>query len=128
MADSLHVCRRCGSNLVHPVQWQEQAPDLFGEQGELVGEFVDGLAELDPPEDAAELLDEAVSAGRDVAEQFGGLADEVEAAESIGEVIAVFETEEFNAAIERFDQTCLDAEQLAADNGIAVDLYCDENE
>ncbi len=59
---------------------------------------------------------------------FGAVIDEAENAESIEDFFAVFETGEFNTAIERFDQACLDAEQLAADIGITVDLDCDEDE
>jgi hypothetical protein len=51
--------------------------------------------------------------------------EDAEGAESIEEAFAGFDTEE---AASRFDQTCLDTEQLAADNGITIDLDCGEEE
>src|SRR3990172_11548641 len=100
-------------------EFLEQAPDLLGEQAGLVREFIDGLSELEPPDEAAELHAEAVSAGREVVDIFNSFVGDVEAAESIDELFAVFDQEEFDAAFERFEQVCFDAEQLAADNGIA---------
>ena len=102
--------------------------DLFPQFVALLVDFVDGLAALEPPEEAADLHEEAVSAGREVVRLFSDLVGEVENAESIEDFFAAFENEEFQVAVERFDQACLDAEQLAADNGIEIDLDCDEDE
>jgi len=107
-------------------EFLEQAPELLGEQADLVEEFLDGLEDLDAPEEAAALQDEALSAGREVVELFRGLVEDIDAAETVDDVFAVFDQEDFNAAIDRFDQVCLDAEQLAADNGITIDLNCED--
>ena len=103
----------------------DEALDIIQRQADLIEAFVDDLDDLSPPDEAADLMDEAVSAGRDVVQALRDGIDDAEGAESIEEVFANFETEE---ASSRFDQTCLDAEQLAADNGITVDLDCDEDE
>lgn len=104
-----------------------QAPELFQEQADLVTEFVDGLDELEAPDEAADLQEEAVSAGRGVVDRLEGVLDEAGDAETLDELFAVFENDaDFTAAIERFDQVCLDAEALATENDITVDLNCDE--
>lgn len=107
-------------------EFLQQAPPLLRRQAELLGEFVDGLSALDPPEEAADLHDEAVAAGREAEELFRQQIDEAEAADSIEALFTAFESEELTSAFDRFDQACLDAEQLAADNGITVDFSCAE--
>lgn len=104
----------------------DQGPDLLGRQAELVGDFIDGLSKLDPPEEAADLLEEAVSAGRNVADTFDGLVAELEGAQSLDDLFSFFEDPDFTAARGRFSQVCYDAEQLAADNDITIDLNCEE--
>ena len=104
----------------------DQGPDLLGRQAELVGDFIDGLSELDPPEEASDLLEEAVSAGRNVADTFDGLVAELEDAQSLDDLFSFFEDPDFMAARGRFSQVCFDAEQLAADNDITIDLNCSD--
>ena len=104
----------------------DQGPDLLGRQAELVGDFIDGLSELDPPEEASDLLEEAVSAGRDVEEIFAGLIAESEDAQSLDDLFSFFEDPDFTAGRARFSQVCFDAEQLAADNDITIDLNCSD--
>ena len=106
----------------------DQGPDLLGRQAELVRDFVDGLSELDPPEEASDLLEEAVSAGRDVADTFDGLVAELEGAQSLDDLFSFFEDPDFTAGRARFSQVCFDLEQLAADNDITIDLYCEDQE
>lgn len=106
----------------------ERTPGLLQQQADLVEEFVDGLDALEVPDEAAELQDEAVSAGRDVVTAFNDLLDDVEVAETFDALFGIFEDEAFLAAVERFEQACLDAEELAADNGITVELNCEEEE
>ena len=102
--------------------------DNFPQFVTLLEDFVDGLAALEPPEEAAELHEEVVRAGREVVRLFGDLVGEVENVESLEDFFVLFEIEEVNAATERFDQVCLDTEQFAANNGIEVDLDCDDEE
>ena len=104
----------------------DQGPDLLGRLAELVGEFVDDLAALNPPEEATDLLEEAVSAGRNVEDTFDGLVAELEGAQSLDDLFSFFEDPDFNAARGRFSQVCYDAEALAADNDITIDLNCSD--
>lgn len=98
----------------------------FRQQIALVDEFVEGLEALDAPAEAEDLLDEAVSAGGEVVEIFNEGLDEGEDAATLDEFFAAFDDVETDAAFERFDQVCLAAEALAADNDIALDLNCEE--
>lgn len=103
----------------------DEALDIIGRQADLIEDFVDELDDLDAPEEAADLMDETVSAGRDLVQALRDGIDNAEGAESLEDVFASFETMEVGS---RFEQTCLDAEQLAADNGITIDLDCEEVE
>jgi hypothetical protein len=103
----------------------DEALDIIRRQADLIEDFVDELDDLSPPDEAADLMDEVVSAGRDVVQALRDGIDDAEGAESIEEAFANFETWEVST---RFDQTCLDVEQLAADNGITIDLDCGEDE
>ena len=100
--------------------------DLFPQFVTSFEDFVDGLADLDPPEEAADLHEEAVSAGREVVRLFGEAADEVENAQSLDDFFSLFESGELNAAIERFDQACFDLQEVADENDIVVDLSCED--
>jgi len=102
----------------------DEAADILQQQADLIQDFVDRLDDLNPPDEAADLLDEAVSAGRAAADAFQNAIDDARDAESLDELFGVFETGDIDAAFERFDEGCLDAEQLAADNDITVDLNC----
>jgi hypothetical protein len=104
-----------------------QAPELFQEQADLVTEFVDGIEDLEAPDEAADLQEEAVSAGRAAVDSLEEALNESADAETLDEFFAVFEENtEFTAAVDRFDQVCLDAEALATENDITVDLNCEE--
>ena len=106
----------------------DEALDLLRQDADLLEGFVDELDDLNDPDEAADLMDETVSAGRDLVRVVRDAIDDAEGAESMEEVFAILWSEEIGATAERFDQGCLDAEQLAADNGITVDLDCDEDE
>lgn len=101
-------------------------PGVFGEQIDNVNTFIDGLDDLDAPDEAQDLQDEAVSAGREVSDLFETLAGELENVETVEELDTLFSDEAFNTAVERFDQACVDAETLAAENDITIDLDCEE--
>lgn len=103
-----------------------QAPQLLQDQVDLFSEFVDALDDLEAPDEAAGLQEEAVSAGRAVVDSFEGVLNEAGDAETVDELFAVFgDDADLTAAFERFDQACLDAEALAAENDVTVDLNCE---
>ena len=106
----------------------DEAVALFRQQVGLIEEFVTNLDALEAPPEAADLVEEAVSAGNEAETALNDAIDEASDAETLDELFAVFAAPEVEAAFTRFDQVCLDAEQLAADNDITVDLNCEEDE
>ena len=104
----------------------DEAVALFRQQVGLIEEFVTNLDALEAPPEAADLVEEAVSAGNEAATALNDAIDKASDAETLDELFAVFAAPEVEAAFTRFDQVCLDAEQLAADNDITVDLNCGE--
>jgi len=103
----------------------DEAVAILRQQVELIEEFVNDLDALEAPPEAADLLEEAVSAGGEVVRLFGELLDEAEGTETLDEFFSAFDDAETDAAFQRFEQVCLDLEQLAADNDITVDFNCD---
>lgn len=106
----------------------DEVLDIVGRQADVIEDFVDELDGLSPPDEAADLTDETVSAGRDVVQALRDGIEDAEGAESIEDIAELFAGFETAEAGSRFEQACLDFEQLAADNGIAVDLDCEEDE
>ena len=100
---------------------------LLRAQSDLIEGFVDEIEDLKAPEEAQAIQDEAVIAGREVVETFDGLMEGAENVGTLEELITIFDEDAaFTAADDRFTQACLDAEQLAADNSITVDLNCND--
>lgn len=104
----------------------EDAVDLLEQEVDVVEGFVDSLDGLEAPDEAADIHEEAVSAGRAVVQAFRDAIDESSDAESVEDFFSPFEAGELDPVFERFDQACLDAEALAAENNITVDLNCGE--
>lgn len=105
----------------------DEVLDVIDQQADLIDEFIDGLEDLNAPDETADLQAEAVSAGREVANVVHDAVDEARGAESMAELedfFALFETDQ--AVFDRFTQVCLNAEQMAADNGITVDYNCED--
>ena len=104
----------------------EVIQDIFPAQLDNFADFVDDLADLDPPDDIRDDHDDTVDAMRDFVAVFRELVDELDEVESIGEMDALFEGEDFAQAEQRATEACLRVEQLAADNGITVDFNCED--
>lgn len=104
----------------------DEAVGIFRQQIALVDEFVSDLEALDAPPEAEDLLAEAVSAGGEVVQIFNEQVDQAEGAATLDEFFASFDEVGTDAAFQRFEQVCLDAEQLAADNEITIDLDCED--
>jgi hypothetical protein len=103
----------------------EQLPEILTQQGALFEDFSDGLADLDPPAEAEDLHIEAVDALGDLVDANRDARDQAEGVDSFADLEEVF-GEDLTAAEARITQVCLDAEQLAADNDITVDLDCEK--
>lgn len=85
------------------------------------------MESLDPPSEAEAAHSVFVRELRFRVELMESLADraaEVESLSGLEEVFAEFEDPEFEVAAVRFDDACRALEQVAADNGIEVDLDC----
>jgi hypothetical protein len=104
----------------------EQAPDVFAQQADNVKTFIDGLDDLNAPDEAKDLQEEAVSAGRDAHASLVSLTERMRDAETTEELNAAFDDPEADAVFARFDQVCLDEEALAAEHDITIDLNCEE--
>ena len=102
----------------------EGARDLFDQQLEVLDDFVDEMEKLNPPEEVRETHDEALALFREFREAFGDALDEAEDAETLDDMFAGFDEAAF-AKIEEANQKCRDLEQIAADNGIEVNLDCE---
>ena len=96
-----------------------------------VSAFQDALNEvesLDPPSEVKGAHDTFLQEARARMEVFESLADRAAEAESLSDledVFAEFEGPDFEAADIRFEDACRGLEQVAAENGIEVDLNCE---
>ena len=106
----------------------EQLPEIFAQHIAAFEAFNDGLADLDPPAEAEELHQEALDAFEDALTAYGEVEDKLDDVESFADVEQLFSQGDAAAAEARLDQVCLDAEQLAAENGIDIDLNCEDEE
>ena len=87
-------------------------------------DFVNDLDDLNPPAAAAVAHEDAVEAGRNVVELFESAIVVAEDAESFADAAALLEAPGFTEASDRFTDSCLALEELAAGNDIVVDLRC----
>jgi len=102
---------------------KERFPDYI----DSLDQFISDLEGLEPPEEAQDLHEEAVNAGQDAIAAFRAFSDDnLDDVATFAELGEIFNDPELMAAFERFDQACLDAEALATENDITIDLNCEE--
>jgi hypothetical protein len=97
---------------------------------ELYADVVADLESIDPPsdvEDAHEEFVAAETAGRDMFEELNEQAQRAESASDMEEWMAEFGGPEVTAVSNRSDQACLALQVIADDNGVDVDLECEED-
>jgi len=102
----------------------QQAPVLVEQLTDAIDVFVEGLADLNAPDEAAAVQDDAVRAGREIVVRYRALLDEAETAGSYEEVRVIFDDPDLIAAFREFDEACAAATELAAANDIEVELDC----
>jgi hypothetical protein len=102
----------------------QQAPILVEQLTDAIDEFVEGLADLNAPDEAVAVQDEAVRAGREIVVRYRALLDEAERAGSYEEVRVIFADPDLVAAFQDLDEACAAATELAAANNIGVELEC----
>lgn len=106
----------------------DAAQSFFDEGAAAIETFVEGIADIDPPEEAEELYDEVLEAGQSIVELFGDAFGQIKEATTEEEFEALFENSAIEAAFDRFDAACEDAQAFADDRGISVDFNCGDEE
>ncbi len=106
----------------------DAAQSFFDEGAAAIENFVESIADIDPPAEAENLHDRVVEAGRTVVEQFSNAIDEIEEISTEEEFEALFEDSAIEDAFDRFTVVCLEAQAMANENGIDVEYNCDDEE
>jgi hypothetical protein len=104
------------------------AKRIIPEFVEILGDFVDVLDGLSPPEEVAEAHDSTVEAGRDALAALRDAADQIADVDDLGGLVEFFEgpaMSAFDTAGARFEAGCAQLEGLAGEQGLDVDLRCD---
>jgi len=87
-------------------------------------DFVDGLDDLNAPAEAADAMDEAVAAGREVVDMFENIQVVLETVDTLADATALMEGPGFTDASDRFADACFALEDIAGESGLTVDLLC----
>ena len=106
----------------------DAAQSFFDEGAAAIENFVEGIADIDPPAEAENLHDRVVEAGRTVVELFSNAIDEIEEISTEEEFEALFEDSAIDDAFDRFTVVCLEVQAMANDNGFDVEYNCDDEE
>lgn len=88
--------------------------------------FVDGMAELNAPDDLTEFQDRAVSAGRAAIDSLNDITTALGDVSTDDELQAVLMEGDTQEAFDRFNAICFEAQTLADDAGVDVDYECEE--
>jgi hypothetical protein len=94
--------------------------DLFS----LIGNFRDGLADIEPPKEVEEAHHDLVESADEFSSAWSEISAKVESAASEAELEELLTNDEFTAAGQRFEQACFELQRIADDSGIDVDLEC----
>lgn len=108
-----------------------QAPEFFEASAAHIRAGLDQLDDINPPVEVVELHNDFLDAGGSMAKASEDFADQLADVESVQELQEALEQpleEQFGAVERRFDAACFALEDVAADNGIAADLDCEEEE
>ncbi len=89
-----------------------------------VTDFVDGLDDLNAPAEAADALEEAVAAGREVIDMFENIEIVLETVDTFEDATALMEGPGLADASDRFTDACFELDGIGEENGITVDLQC----
>lgn len=102
----------------------EDAVDLISDLRNAVDDFVGKLEDIDPPAEAAAPHEETIAGFQVVSDTIGDALDAADSGATTIEVLDFFETPEALEAQTALDATCNALQQIATDNGIDVDLGC----
>jgi hypothetical protein len=100
---------------------------LFVANTAITSEVFDEMDGMDPPAEVQDAHNEFVAAGGQMVELMEAFGDDLADVESTSELEQAFDRlVGLEEATVRIDTACLALEEIAADNGIDVDLDCDE--
>lgn len=99
--------------------------DFFRASRPLLVDYLDGIDELTPPEQAQDAHNEILDTGRDLLAAFDNFFDRLEDVESSAALEELFEEDSFVDTGERFEEACLVLQEIARENDIDVDLRCE---
>jgi hypothetical protein len=103
------------------------AKRIIPEFADILADFVDVLEGITPPEEVAEAHDAAVEAGRDALDALRDASEAVADVDDLGGLVEFFEgpaMTAFNEAGGQFEASCSDLQDVAAEQGLDVDLRC----
>ena len=103
---------------------REDIEQYLADASDAIDDYREDLDDLDPPEEAEDAHERAVEGAEELRETFEDWRDRLEDADSVEEL---FEDADIDA-LERLSDACSDLEELAQDNGIDVELNCEELE
>lgn len=92
----------------------------------VLGDAEGTIGGLEPPAEAEDAHNALVQAIGDASTAIEGVEDDIPDALSLEEVDAVLGTTEVEAATAAIDEACSDLQAIADDNGIDVDLECED--
>ena len=103
--------------------------DFFDGLGALAEDFIADLESIDPPSEVEDAHNEIVAAqaeGLELLEDLNERAQLVESISDMEELSAEFAGPVFTDVSDRSEEACFALEAVADDNGIDVDLECEE--
>lgn len=94
----------------------------------ILGDAEGTFGDLEPPTEAEDAHDALVQAIGDTRTAIAAAADDLPDALSLEELETFFETSEVEAATAAIDEACSELQAIADDNGIDVDLECEQGD
>ena len=107
-----------------PEEQKQAGIDGLRSLGSIVGDAIEQVDGLKPPEDLQQAHDALVEEGNNLAQGFGDLADQAEDIPPDG-IEDFFNTQVFvETTFAPFDEACSALQDLGAQQGVEVDLHC----
>jgi len=109
------------------IQDPADAVALYEEARDIVGDSLDSLRELDPPEEASREHEELVVAANNYVHELDAFIAQLEAAQTADDVQALFANipgSPLDEAANRLDTSCLQLQDVATARRIDADLGC----
>jgi hypothetical protein len=105
------------------VQEVSQAHDILEQELGVFDEFLVGAKDLDPPDEVLDAHNDAIAGLETFRDVFADLLEELAAAATLDDAFALLLNAD-TTGIDQANAACVQLEQIAADNGITVNLDC----